>query len=398
VRLAGTPLALFLLGLSVTAQGGDDIPANDPSLCPYCHGDPQWMDAAGIRSHGGFEFATTDTAGVDRILGTTTLHWIESAHFEIGLGIGTYKPKQDEIKGLRTELEELALVLPEIPVKPRFLDPWLRVHLYAYRAEKVWDRFLERARLDEKVFPAATAPKYPGTPYYGEGPYLGQKGKYELLVLPTKEVQVMFLRDQFGLGVEQTQRWNVIERDTLIAVMSLTGNDLRQDAALHGHVGFNLTALMLDGFKHYSYDVPRWLTEAMAHAMEREINPRFNTYDKSEGAEPERSRKYDWDKEARLLVASGKAPRLAQLANVRTFAEFDVDDHYVMWSMMVFLQEVHPEALACLLGNLKGRRDASGMPDASDLFDVQRDLFRTCLDMTYAQFDEAWQAWALARE
>lgn len=397
-----TTLALVLASTSLLAHAPraqkSKLPKNDPGLCPYCGGEPARMAAAGLRSHGGFAFGSTDTAAVDKLLASVDLYWIESEHFEIGLGLGSYKPKQSESKSIRAELTELAKVLPEVKPKTRMLDPWLRAHLYAWRVERTWDRWVELIRVDPGVFPTAEAPKLIGAPYFGEGPYLGQKGKYELLVLPTPELQVSFLKSHFGLSVERSQRWNVIERDTLISVTNLSENDLRTDTALHGHVAFNLTALMLDGFKHYSYDVPRWLTESLAHLAEREISPDFNTFDKSEGATPERSKKKDWDKEVKKLLQTEKAPRLAQIASVRTFAEFSLADHHTMWSMAVYMTEDHPEALACLINGIKGRRDSTGMPDGSNIFDVQRNLFRTCFGMTYGQFDQAWSAWALVRQ
>jgi len=390
--LAGTALAL---GALPAAAQKSKLPRNAPENCPYCEGDPARMQAAGIVSHGGFDFCTTNTAEVDRLFGGKDILWIESAHFELGMVLGPYTVGNDDAKKVRAELEELALVLPEVDPKTRRLDPWLRMHLYAQRVEKVWQRFLELMGRKESDFPDGRSVWLLGTPYFGEGPYAGQKGKYEVIVLPTAADQITLGREHFGLSVKRTQRWNVVDRDSLVVITNIAENELRGDQQLHGHLAFNLTANLFDGYKHYSYDVMRWLQEGLAHFVEREINPRFNTFDASEGSDGVRVNKEDWDTEVRKLIQSGKAPRVAELSALRTFAEFQLPHHYAVWSMTKFMIETNPTGYACLQDRLHGRKREDGTPDGQALPDVQRAAFQECLGMNYAQFDEAWQAWAL---
>jgi hypothetical protein len=390
----------MLLGLALAAalqKGARDLPRNEPRNCPWCGGEPGLMAAAGIVSHGGFEFGVTDTGKVDALLGGKDIYWIESAHFEIGLALAPYRVATEEAKKIRAELSELAERLPEIDPKTRLIDPWLRAHLYAQRAEQVWRRFLELMQVQESDFPDGKGVWLLGTPYRGEGPYVGQKGKFELLVLPTAADQVTLLKAHFGLTMERTQRWNVIERDSLMVVTNIGENDLREDQKLHGHVAFNLACVLLDGYEHYSYDTPFWIQEGLAHFMEREINPRFNTFDASEGSVGVRVNKEDWDAETKVLVQAGKAPRVAELTALRTFAEFDLADHYTCWSMTRFLIETNPRGYACLNAALHGIKNEQGGPDGSNMPDRQRQAFLDCLAMTYPEFDASWQAWALAR-
>ncbi len=396
---AVTQALLWLLAtLALVPATVEDDRVNAQANCPYCGGDPERMAAAGIASHGGFEFGTSKTEGVDQLLITSDIRWIESAHYEIGIALGPYRPSQDERKPLRAELERLALTLPEVNPKAKVIDPWLRVHLYAQRLEETWQRFLEIMQVEEKDFPDGKRNWIIGTKYMGEGPYLGQKGKYEILIVPSEAVHVSFLRDQFGLSIKKTQRWNVVERDTMTVTIHTQEDTLRRDAGLHAHTVFNVAQNMLDGYKHYSYDTPRWISEGLSHFMEREVNPRFNSFDSSEGAVAETTRKSEWTSEVRKLIQGDDAPRMAELINLRTFAEFELEHHFATWSITKFLIEEHPDWYACLNDRLHGVKNGQGYPDGSDMNGKHRDAFKECMGMGYPQFDDAWRAWALAQE
>lgn len=396
LRTLACTLALLLSGLPLAAQK-ERRPANAPENCSWCEGDPERMKAAGIVSHGGFKFCATDTAGVDQHFGGKEIYWIESEHLRIGLCLGPHKVGPDESKKVRAELTELSEKLPKVDPKTKNLDPFMRTHLYAHRLEKAYARFMELMRVKPSDFPDGRGVWLLGTPYFGEGPYLGQKEKFEVLVLPTAADQVGFLLPQFGLSVKRTQRWNIIARDCLVVVTNLAENELRNDQQLHGHLVFNLAINFQDGFKHYSYETPCWIREGLAHYMEREIDPKFNTFDSSEGGQAVKVNKENWDGEVKQLIASGKAPRVAELTALKTYAEFELRHHYGCWSMTRFMIETNPEGYACLQSKLHGRKKPDGSPDAEDMPAAQREAFQECFGMGYAQFDAAWQAWAAAQ-
>ncbi len=388
-------IACVLLAAARSAPGAAQTAKNVPASCPYCEGDPELMKAAGLVSHGGFTFGVSDTAGVDALLATSDIRWIETEHFELGIALSAYKVTQEERKKFEAELTELHEVLPAISPKTKVIDPWLRTHLYALRLEKLWKRFLEIMQVEDSDFPSASHPWVIGTPYMGEGPYLGQKGKYELLIVPTIAVQVSFLREQFGLQIKKTQRWNVIEHDTMIVVMHVEDGDLRNDSGLHGHVAFNVSINMLDGFKHYSYETPYWLREGLGHFLERELNPEYNTFDSSEGGIADMTTKSDWVPAVKRMIQSNEAPRMAELISLKSFAELTLEHHFATWSMTAFLIQQNPTGYACLNGKLHGLKNAEGFPDGSDMSDKHRQLFKECLGWGYPEFDQAWREWAL---
>jgi hypothetical protein len=63
--------------------------------------------------------------------------------------------------------------------------------------------------------------------------------------------------------------------------------------------------------------------------------------------------------------------------------------------MTVFLIQEHGAGYACLNSTLHGMKDSQGMPDATGIADRTRTAFQECLGMSYAEFDEAWRAWAV---
>jgi hypothetical protein len=393
------PLKRALLGALITLSSASAALAqrpNDPATCPWCHNDPALMEASKIVSHGGFEFGSTDTKSIDGLMATSDIRWIETPHFQIGFALGPQKVKQEEKDKIRAELGRLALALPEVNPRAKTLDPWLRAHLYAQRCEDLWERFLGLLKIDLSLFPQTQRSWNMQGKYMGEGPYIGQGGKFELLILPSEAALTTFLREQFGLLIKQTQRWNVIPRDTLIAVIHAEQGNLRDDEALHGHVVFNLGINLLDGYKHYSYETPIWIREGLGHLLEREINPRFNTFDSSEGAVADKTNKENWAAEVRKMIQQGEAVRLAELVALKSYAELTLNHHYTAWSLVDYLTKVHPDGFACLNDKLHGRTDAKGIGDGSNLNDAHRDAVKECFGMGYAELDRLWEEWALA--
>jgi len=362
--------------------------------CEYCHGDPALMAAAGILSHGGFEFGRSDTDTVDDLLAMVDLVWLETPHYELGFGLGPYKVKQEEKVKIRGELARLAEALPAVNPKSKILDPWLRAHLYAQRLEDIYAHFQQLMQVEDGDFPEVAGPYDTTTRFMGTGPYLGQGGKYEVLILPSQAASVLYLRENFGLLIKLTQRWNLVDRDTLSVTMHLDQGNLRADGATHGHLAFNVAINLLDGYKHYSYDLPVWIREGLAHYVERSIDPDFNTFDSSEGAVADTTSKSDWGKQVLELIRAEKAPRLAELMSLRTYAELEKPHHYATWSIIDWLVQTDPDGLACLADHLVSLLDPTGIPDGSHMNDAHREAVQECLGMSYAQLDLAWRTWA----
>ncbi|MEE8467294.1 MAG: hypothetical protein V3T22_02505 [Planctomycetota bacterium] len=402
-RVGWAALLLALLPQTSQAQKLRDRskPASDPINCPYTAGDPELLAKVGVLSLGGFSFGREEsTQALDEFLSPFTangVRWLETEHFKIGFSLGTVKVDPRENKKIRAELEEVALLWPEaeIVTKTRTLDPWMRSYLFALRAEKLWDEMLALLEVEDADFPAGNTNWDTSSEYMGAGPYLGQKSKYEVLFLPSEAASRQYLRHYFGLATRLTQRWNILDLDTLHLVIHTQQGDLRKDTALHGHFVFNMSQQMLNGYKHYSYEIPVWIKEGIGHWMERRVSPRYNTFNSSEGAVAEMTRKENWEPPTRKLVTKEEFPGMARLVNLRGFSEMKLEHHFTTWSMVDYLMREKPHFLATLLGRIKGLLNEDFIPDGSGIADAQRATFREVLGVSYAQFDRAWAAWVL---
>lgn len=369
----------------------------EKEVCPYCNDDPALMAKAGIVNHGPFDFGENGSERAEQLLAAYDIKWIQSKHFEIGFAIGGWKIKDEEKKKFRAELEKLAEALPKVDPKVRVVDPWLRAHLYAQRCEEIYARFEQLMGVDDSMFPDGSKAWDMKGKYMGEGPFIGHKGKFEVLLVPAEAACIMYLKNEFGLTTKLTQRWHIITKDTLSLVIHTTQGQLREDMALHGHLAFNLAINLLDAFKHYSYDTPIWLREGLAHFMEREIGTKYNTFDSSEGSVAAMTNKAKWEPEVRKLLATNEAPRMAQLVNMKDYSDLTLPIHFATWSMVDYLVKTNPKGFACLNDALHGRVNAQGFADGSNLVDVHRDKFKECLGYTtYQDFDAAWAAWVEA--
>lgn len=214
-----------------------------------------------------------------------------------------------------------------------------------------------------------------------------------MLLLPSEAAGTQFLREQFGLLTKLSQRWNVTNRDSLVLVVHTGQGDLKEDGAMHGHVAFNLAINLLDGYKHYSYDTPIWIREGLGHFIEREINPKFNTFDSSEGAVAAMTRKEKWEPEVRKMIAAGTQLRMAELMTLKDYAGLTLNHHYTTWSMTDFLVRAKPDAYAAFNARLHGITNKAHIGDGSNMSDVHRTAFQECLGMSYTEFDAAWAKW-----
>jgi len=380
-----------LLAAAPSRAAGAQAPAKAEAVCPWCKNDPQLLAAAGAVSHGPMPMAAQGSAEVARALGGRPWVFLETAHLRWGGNLPPETISLSDRPRVEAELERLRKALPSIPKKITQVDGFLRMHLHAMKGEDFYARFQKVLRVSDADFPEARRAK---GPFMGDGRYLGEKEKFEVLLHSDRRTHVLFTRDAMGVTVTDALRWHFKSPHKIAVSVPAEDSDLRFDKNLFPHVAHGLSHAFLCAYKHFSYDPPVWIDEGLAHAMEREINPEMNTFDKEEGAGATRTGGADWSAAAKKLIATGKATSLAELMHRHNFAELTADDHVVAWSKVRFLIDEHGERFAKLLGELKGQLDDKGFPSGRDLTGLTRRVLQEQWTWTPEQFDAAWEAWA----
>jgi hypothetical protein len=388
--------ALVSLLLLAAAQPSSALQGKKKDeVCPWCHNDPKVLAAAGLVSHGPIDIGPKGSADLAATSPATNWIFLESAHIRWAFSLGYESVEQKDKERVEKELARLRLLLPDVPAKVKKLDPYLRLHLLAMRGEELYARFQQLLRVTDADFPES---RTAGKPYMGNGRFLGEKEKFEVVIHVTRASHQQFTTSFTGITVTDSLRWHYPSLHKLLVSVPAEDPDLRQNRWLFGHVAHNLSHLFLCAYKHFSYEPPIWLDEGLAHAMEKECEPESNTTDGEEGSMRDTTQAPDWGVAAKKMLAQQKQRKLAELLHIKEFGEMDANTNLTAWSMVRFLIDKHGDAFAKFLGDIKGQLDEKGYPTGANLQDLERKLLKELWGFSPADFDEAWKAWLAAQE
>lgn len=394
----------MLLAAAGAAQSGR-VPRH--KVDPYTRNEPKALDALGYVSYGPSEFGTrgskvVSTEDVEKDLSYAELRWIETAHFVIGSTLRSWNvPLEPDIRAkIRAELDRLNEKGIRVSSKKRVLDPWLRLHLYAMRAEDTYAEIQDWLGVTDADFPATPEKVISGQGrYMGFGPYLGQKGKYLLLLCDDAGTYQDYLKRYVGRDSKLGQRWHFKDTGSLFYGVSAESEEgrLKDDTALHCNVVFNVVHNCIDGYRHYSYDLPVWIKEGLAHWFERRINPRWNSFDQNEGSLADMKPTWRWEPRTRQLLSSGKGTALAEAYTWRDYGQIGFDDHILIWSRWDYLLDQGKDKFAAFMLRVKGRVDpVTWRADQNDLVGATRDALLEVYGLTPLTLDEKWKEWVMA--
>ena len=381
--------ALLLIPLPEPPRA-EPAPPDDES-CPYCLDDPERLAAIGAVSHGPFPIADGTSTELAEMPSGHGWRFLETEHLRFASNLGPGRLNAELREDFADELELLRSVCPEVPERPRRLDPWLRLHVQALLCEQIYDRFQEIVQVEDADFP--TAPRRLGDVYMGNGPFLGELDKYEVVYHNRRTTHQTFTRTHMGFVATDALRWHFSPQHKHTASIPAEDSDLASDEWLHPHTAHLLTQMFLAGFKDFSYDPPVWMDVGLAHMVERSIKSESTTLEGDEGGAPHRGDHLDWTGRDKRMSKKRDAPNFARLLAVQTYGQLDLELHIAAWSYTRFLVEEHPDEYAQFVGAVKAQLDENQMPTGRDLVGLQRRLLRELWDWTPAQLDEAWREW-----
>lgn len=400
-------LATILAGLCVLGSAAaqqDDVPRW--RIDPYTRNEPEILEKLGYVSYGPFEFGqrgtkAVTTADIDAHLAYEQILWVETAHFRIGSTLEDWAvPFDPEIKAkVRAELTTLKdRGLPRVNPKTRRIDRWLRVHLFAQRLEQHYAEMQSWLGVTDEDFPKdADARAKMTAAYMGEGPYLGQRGKYLFLLFESNGTYHDYLRSFVGRRTVGGQQWNFKDVDSLLYACAADspeeGARLKDDTAMHGHVLHAATHNLINGFLHYNYDLPVWIREGPAHWFERRVSPRFNSFTRSEGAAMLNNKQWRWELETRKFLDTDKYAPLSEVYTWRDFGQMDFPDHVMVWSRWDYLMSLGKEKFATFMRIAKSQVDPMTGAMNGDVVDGTRDAMKEAYGLNPLTLDERWKEW-----
>lgn len=373
---------------------------------PYTKNDPARMKKAGYVSFGPFPFGEhgskiVDSQYIEKHLDYAQIIWVETAHFRICSTLEPYHipTERDTRQKIRAELERLREKLGKrVNPRTRVLDRWLRLHLTAQRMEDLYSDLQSWLQVKDSDFPKDSKSKVFGERYMGEGPYVGMAAKYMLMVTDKGTTYFDYLKNFTGQQTLFGQRWHYLKEGSLYYGVAADMYDgaLRHDTALHGHLIFNVTINFIDGFRHYTYDLPVWIREGLGHWFQRQLSPKHNDFDQDESSPFKPLSKWKWKPYIRELLKGKKWSNFSETSQWRHFGDINFIDHVMIWGRIDFLMSFGKPKFKKFMFAIKGRWDHKlQKADVNDMVGAVRDALRTTYGLSPIDFDKKFREWAI---
>ena len=397
-------LACGVLGQGAFAQKAskEDAWKKDP----YTQGEPAAMKKMGYVSFGPLVWGDDhDSRKIHDMMPEAKILWLETAHFRIGSSLQAFKlPKSSKARRrILLEVKELAKRLPRVKSKPRSISPWLRLHLYAARLERIYSQWQSLLAVSDSNFPSASNPLPRTSPkYMGRGPYLGMPDKFSVLLLKKASNLTRYaVKNGQAMPKEPTPICvNFLERGSILfgTCSEIIHHSLDPDHRLHSHIIFNTSLLMIRGFKDYTHIIPAWIREGAANYIVRKHDP--DTHDFSGMKNWNKSKAYpkEWHIYARRFAKNGLGSPSRKLCLLSDPSEMTFNEHICAWSIVDFLSQLDQgKQFAQFVARLKAPMPAlpGKLPSYDTILAAQETALKDVFGFTYESLDTAWKQYAI---
>lgn len=409
VRRASAVGSVLLLALALpTAALAQKKDKDAWRTDPYTKNDPAIMKRCGYVKYGPLPWADNhDTKQIDEMFPEAKVLWLETTHFRIGSTLPTLAmPKDTKArKRLSNELKQLKKLLPTVKTRPKRLDRWLRLHMYAYRLEKLYAEVCAALHVTEADFPKEYVGKLPlnrGPDFKGLGPYLGMGDKMCVLLL-SKPSNLMRYAAKCGqppakkpnpIAIHFFDRGSLLfgTSDKLVAA----AND--SDYHLQAHVQFNMTVQLLHAYRHFSHGLPAWLADGFANSMLIAQHPTMHSFSGMKNWDRAKAYPTKWNVNCRRLAQNGFYSRGEAMSRHKSAYELTFNDQMCSWSRVDYLRSIDggkkfAEFVKLISAPMPA--EAGKSPDFAHVLKAQDAALQSVFGMTWDEFDEAWLKYAV---
>jgi hypothetical protein len=217
------------------------------------------------------------------------------------------------------------------------------------------------------------------------------------------------MKNYLGSPRKTAQRWHFKETGSILITLPLESTEfpLKHDTALHCALAFNVSINLLDGFRHYGYDLPVWIREGFGHWNCRRIDIKWPNFDQNEGAMADIKLVDKWDVLCRNLIQNNKVANFATVSAWRDYGDIKFNDHVACWSRVDWMLAQDTGSAPAtgtgpstkwqkFLFAIKGRVDDKWAPDQTDLVGAVRDAMKDAYGVSPLNVDAKWAEWVKA--
>ena len=157
------------------------------------------------------------------------------------------------------EISRLRKKLSKVPKKVKKLDPWLRVHLTAQRAEEEYQRFLKDFDIDPDKCEAELG-----------GKWIGRRHKFLVLLVEKEDTLARYSGNYTGQSARIATHHHFKENDAFFFGMSFESfaEGDRVDTDYYSSFASGLYESFLHAYGR-PYQLPWWYTQAVSSVRQR---------------------------------------------------------------------------------------------------------------------------------
>ncbi|MFT4537810.1 MAG: hypothetical protein ACI835_000240 [Planctomycetota bacterium] len=396
--LAAFSFALLFVSQSAFAQAKkkklkDGEMEEFEEVDPYTKGERESFRKLGYTNYAPFLWHGSElTNHVQESMGGIDILWVETEHFKIGSTLGRYKVPNDKVEKTKYK-EEIARIkekLGKVKVKwpKKEIDPWLRLHIYAQRAEDLYSEFAEEFAAD------------PGG-RMKSGPYLGCKNKFLLLICQRKSEFGRYVRTYHDLDTPYSYRTGWPD-DSMLYICNLEvikefyvddSDEKPFDSMLHVRIASNLTANFMDGYGGKFFYAPQWLTKAAEHYYGRKVDARWTASAGLKAGQVTEDDDYEWEERVAKLCKNNFFARTTEMFGWTRGYEMNRRDHMVIWSKLQYIVEELEGNAGAMVNSMLIPVRGMEVGIKEELLKRQTTALMAHYELAPGELDENWRKW-----